>query len=268
MHWKALLLALSVAPLSGCLLARNTARNVLNEPAELHDNRKLCRELRRDAEAAWARVRMREPQRAYTADFADGFLDGYVDYLDAGGTAQPPAVPPIRYRRSRYMSVEGHALIRDYYCGFRSGAEAAVASGRRDLITVPILLPEPPADPPVQARQIPAGDFTLRTPEILPPPRPAAKDISLPLLERALSAPPAPPAVRWVPIDAPRIAIPAAPVAAPTTNFFPPTVAPMSADDPEWTRGLRPPLRDLPNRTAKPHALSPDLPPLPPWRGD
>ena len=274
MHWKVLLLALSVAPLSGCLLARNTARNVLNEPAELHDNKKLCRELRREAEAAWAGVRMREPQRAYTTDFADGFVDGYVDYLDSGGTAQPPAVPPIRYRRSRYMSVEGHALIRDYFCGFRYGCEAAVASGRRDLITVPILLSGPPAETPVQARQIPAGDGgpPPRTPEILPPPRPAGKDISLPFLDRPLSAPAVPLTELRMPIEAPRIAIPAAPdapaPAGPQAGLFPMGVVPMSADDPDWSRGLRPPLRDLPNRTAKPHASAPETPPLPPWRGD
>jgi len=255
MHWKALLLALSVAPLTGCLLARNTARNVLNEPAELHDNKKLCRQLRREAEAEWACVRMREPQGAFTADFADGFVDGYVDYLDSGGTAQPPAVPPLRYRRSRYMSVEGHALIRDYYSGFRYGSEVAVASGRRDLITVPILLPEPRVDAPVQARQIPENGATPRTPEILPQPRPAGKDISLPLLDRPLAVRPPPVSIDALPVATP---VPAAPSRM---------VAPMSAD-PEWPRGLRPPLRDLPSQTVKPHTSAPETPPLPPWRGD
>ena len=46
------------------------------------------------------------------------------------------------------MSVEGHARIQDYFCGFKYGSDVAVESGKRDLITVPILLPEPLDDTP------------------------------------------------------------------------------------------------------------------------
>ncbi len=245
MPWKVLLLALSVAPLTGCLLAQHTARNLLNEPAELHDNKKIARQLRRDAEAMWAEVRGQYPQRAFTADYADGFTDGYVDYLDSGGTAQPPAVPPLKYRRSHYMNVEGHALIRDYFCGFKYGCEVAAASGKRDLITVPILLPEPPVDAPVQARLAP------RT-EVLPKPKHLDSGTGLPLLDRPLAAKPmsAPPLIAV------------------------PKVEPAERKEPVEPAGHRSesetvaPLRDIPATAVKPYRAPTESKPVPPWRGE
>ena len=51
--------------------------------------------------------------------------------LDNGGTTQPPVVPPLRYRRSQYLTPNGHARVRDYLTGFKYGAEVACATGRR-----------------------------------------------------------------------------------------------------------------------------------------
>lgn len=246
MPWKALLLALSVAPLSGCLLAQHTARNLFNEPAELHDNKKIARQLRRDAQTVWAEVRSQYPQRTFTADYADGFADGYVDYLDSGGTAQPPAVPPLKYRRSRYMNSEGHALIRDYFCGFQYGCQVAAASGKRGLITVPILLPEPPVDSPVQARLAPRS-------EVLSKPKPVGGGTGLPMLDRPLAAKPEP------------VSVPVAiPVAKPTERAEPVVSSPSYRSETE----IVPPLRDVPDSATKPYRPPTETKPLPPWRGD
>ena len=287
MRWKALLLAGCAAAFSGCLMAENTARNLFNEPTELLDNKKLSRQLRHESKAAWGEVCRQYPKRTFTVDYADGFTDGFVDHLESGGTAQPPAAPPVKYRRSRYMNVEGHARIQDYFCGFKYGCDVAAASGQRDLITVPILLPEPPADAPVQARQIPIEAArplpkAVETPS-LPKPKTVDMGIGLPLLDRPLAAQPAPP----YPTEAPTATIPVigAPepkpdgppkFSAPTFDFSnsprshvtpSDTIVP-AAFKPSPSSGVVLPLRELPNSAAKPLRTIPDSRPIPPWRGD
>ena len=65
-----------------------------------------------------------------------GFSDG--DYLEAGGTGQPPAMPPRRYWKAVYQSPEGRLAVQDWYRGFAYGAEMAKASGYRQLVTIPL----------------------------------------------------------------------------------------------------------------------------------
>jgi len=266
-------------------MAEHTARNLFNEPTELLDNKKLSRQLRHESKAAWGEVCRQYPQRTFTVDFADGFTAGFVDYLESGGTAQPPAAPPVKYRRSRYMNVEGHAQIQDYFCGFKYGCDVAAASGQRDFITVPILVPEPPAEAPVQARQIPTEAVRPMPKAGEPPPKPKAVDMGtgLPLLDRPLVAQPALP----YPTDAPTVTIPVigAPEAmpdgplklsAPTFDFSnsprseatpPEPIAPV-AFSPSPTSGVVLPLREIPNSAVKPLRTIPDSRPIPPWRGD
>ncbi len=261
MRWKALLIAGSIAPLSGCLLARDTARNLINEPAELVDNKKLSHRLRRDSRTVWSQVCQQYPSRTFSHDFAEGFEDGYVDYLESGGTAQPPAVPPIRYRRSRFMSVEGHARIRDYSGGFKYGCDTAAASGQRELITLPILLPEPPPESAVQARQI----SPQRT-ETLPAPRAADTGTGLPLLDRPLaikSAPmTTPPVIQPPQFTAPNPELPAGP------RSEMPTSEPLNRVSFTTAPGAVLPLREIPNSTVKPLRDGAGAPPIPPWRGN
>ncbi len=271
MRWKALLLAGFAAPFSGCLLAEHTARNLFNEPTELLDNKKLSRQLRHESKAAWGDVCRQYPRRTFTVDFADGFTAGFVDYLESGGAAQPPAAPPVKYRRSRYMNVEGHARIQDYFCGFKYGCDVAAASGQRDLITVPILLPEPPSEAPVQARQIPteAPRPVPKAGEPSPKPKTVDMGIGLPLLDRPLVVQPAPP----YPTDAPTVTIPVtgAPESKPDhlrSDPTPPDAVAPAAFRPSPESGVVLPLREIPNSAAKPLRSLPDSRPIPPWRGD
>ena len=282
MRWKAFLLAGFLAPLSGCLIARDTARNLLNEPTELIDDKKIAHRLRHDSKVVWGQVCQQYPARTFSRDFVDGFSDGYVDYLESGGTAQPPAVPPIKYRRSRFMSVEGHARIQDYFCGFKYGCDIAAASGKRELITLPILLPEPPPETPVQARQL-----VPRITEQLPAPKPVDTGTGLPLLNRPLAISPAP-MTSPLPTDAPSVDIPvielpsSQPLAppkftAPTFDLPGPPRSELAPTGPvkrvSFTPGSAaagpiPPLRELPNTVVKPLRDAPDGQPIPPWRGN
>ena len=261
MYWKALAFAICFPPLTGCLMAEHTVRNLFNEPAELRDNKKIVRRLRHDAKQVWNQVCQQYPQQTFSADYVDGFQAGYVDYLDSGGTAQPPAVPPLKYRRSRYMSVEGHAQIRDYFCGFKYGCEVAATSGQRDLITVPILLPEPPVDGPVQARQISAVSVIAspRIPEALPTPKAVSFGTGLPMLDRPLATAPA----MGLPIsrDAPTVNIP---------ELTPEPLVPAAfvPNSPVVESGTVGPLRELPNTVVKPWNPEYDAQKNPPWRGN
>jgi hypothetical protein len=72
--------------------------------------------------------------------------------------------------------VEGHAAIEQWYAGFAAGAEAAKASGLRDLVVIPLGQPpinavDPRLDGPRGAP--PGARGPAPTPAELPPPRPA-----------------------------------------------------------------------------------------------
>jgi hypothetical protein len=148
MRFKAVVCCAGLAPLAGCNLAYYTGYNLANLTVTRVDEYKLSKRLRAEARAAWREVCNQYPGRAFSDEFVDGFEEGYADYLENGRAAQPPAVPPPRYRRSRYLTPEGHARIRDYFAGFKYGADVAVATGRREFLTVPVLLPEPRPEPP------------------------------------------------------------------------------------------------------------------------
>jgi hypothetical protein len=100
---------------------------------------------------------------------------GFVDYLDANGTGEPPAAPPKRYDRSRYETPAGQRAIEDWFAGFRHGARAAQASGYRPAVVLPLALPPrhvrdpyPLALPSVPDEQSPAEP--LPSPRVLPQP--------------------------------------------------------------------------------------------------
>jgi hypothetical protein len=169
MSWKSVVWASCLLPvLAGC----GTVYNLTTETCLIHAQHGIKHKLRKDAQVAWQTVCGQNPRRSFTHEFHEGFLDGYVDYLDRGGSAQQPAAPPIKYvYAKRYFSPEGHCLVRDYCLGFKYGADVAVASGRREFLTVPVL---PPASAVVEVPAHPATPVPSGTPSIpsAPPPRP------------------------------------------------------------------------------------------------
>ncbi len=179
MCWKTVALAGAIVPtLGGCSILENTTRNAINEPHLVTSLLSLEYDLRKQAKEAWQQVRAEYPRRAFTAEFRDGFLDGYVDYLDRGGNGSLPAVPPAKYiRQKKYFTEEGHCLLKDYFLGFKYGQEIAIATGKRQFLTVPVLLPQEPSGPPafqLAASPSPAAPAPPRQAE-LPRPRPIPK---------------------------------------------------------------------------------------------
>jgi len=184
MRWKRVAWAGCLAPvLGGCHTAFPAGALVADAPAA-RTEAAIERQIHQHAREAWRAVRAEYPRKAFSPEFRDGFLDGYSDYLDRGGDAGPPAVPPPRYTDNpKYFTPEGHVLIRDYFLGFKYGADVAAATGQRQFLTVPVLIPDMPdvpATPPV-AVTIPAPPAILTEPPAVAPPAVVPNPVPAPM---------------------------------------------------------------------------------------
>jgi hypothetical protein len=105
---------------------------------------------KRLAQIAWNDYQASHADHEYSCHFIRGFLEGYADYLYAGGGGTPPPVPPRPYWRPEFESPEGHQAIQDWFAGFKEGADVARHSGQREQITLPTpgLVPHHEAPPP------------------------------------------------------------------------------------------------------------------------
>ena len=254
MRWGTLLLAAGLLATTGCQLTRNVAHNLANESAEQWDERKLSRQLRAEARDAWA---THCQTGAFSADFADGFQDGYADHLESGGNGCPPAVPPLRYRRRDSLNPEGHARIHDYFAGFKVGLDAAAASGRRQFLTVPVLVSDAPTPARLPGTQIPLSSASLRAGEQLPAPRWLDPTTGLPIPDRPLAEPmPLPPIPGKEKAPDPlKPKLPELPPPPKSDAGARPTVTPVAAETrvpPEWPtvwRKSAPPEEPVPGRS-------------------
>jgi hypothetical protein len=185
---------------AGCGPLTLTARTIIVEPIEYCAKLSACEERKRDhrvAEDAWHKVACAEPKGTFSDDYARGFIEGFEDYLYAGGNGEPPALPPRDYWRAEYETVQGHQAIQDWFTGFRHGVAEARMSGYRQLVLVPASSPPmntaqafnpivsgPPRDFP-SASAPPLGGMPMGAPPegmmapiapaepaTLPPPRP------------------------------------------------------------------------------------------------
>jgi hypothetical protein len=197
MRWKRVAWAGWLAPaLGGCHTTGPAAVPDL-PPGGLtaHTQAAIDHRLHADAREAWRAVRAEYPRRAFTPEFRDGFLDGYADYLDRGGDGSPPPTPPLRYtRHPRYYTPEGHVLLKDYFLGFKYGSDVAAATGRRQFMTVPVLVADGGPAPVAEVVALPAPAVPAAPPAPVPPSdRPAVPPQPLPPPTTApLAASPAP----------------------------------------------------------------------------
>lgn len=228
--WLGLLL-----PGTGCNLFWYAGHNLINEPRSRLDEFQVSRRLRVEAEQTWARVCREYGDRSFTREFADGFVEGYIDYLEHGGQSQPPTVPPPRYRRPAYLTPSGYERAKDYLIGFKYGADVALATGRRQFLTVPVLVPEPRSEPPLNINMVSDAEAIP-----VPPPASDSKPLGIP---RVLEAP--------------------KPMATPTpTPTTPPKPDPKGLPEPKPMKADEPvkPISTMP----LPEISIPSGPPLPP----
>jgi hypothetical protein len=218
MRWKATIVAGALAPLGGCNVYQLAAHNLANEPVQFADELKVKHRLKEDADRVWKAIACQYPHRTFSKEFQEGFETGYEDYLDSGGKASPPLVPPLKFRRSKYMCPSGHALIRDYFAGFKYGTEVACASGQRQFLTVPVLIPVTKPDAPLN---ISTGEDQA-VPAMPPPPPLPSEEEAAGRKPAAPLGPPQPVPAPVVPVAPPpgavlpRIDVPALPPAAPS----------------------------------------------------
>ena len=177
----------------GCSLCTDCAHQLSKEAVECVDQTFERARDRRWAETAWQLARAADPRLNDSEDYARGFKDGFVDFLFAGGSIEPPPLPPQHYRRLRYQTPEGYQAIQDWFAGYRHGAAVAKERDYRRWVTGPsslalvgpavqeqarVLLPpknnDPEAgnshvdqaDPPVQEKPV---ETTMAPDKELPP---------------------------------------------------------------------------------------------------
>jgi hypothetical protein len=143
MRWKSVALAGAAWPaFAGCSTIHN-ACNFVKDPHSVCAQCEIEHELRKQARDTWQQVQCDYPRRDFSPEFRDGFLDGFVDYIDRGGNGSLPAVPPAKYtRHKKYFTEDGQCRVKDYFLGFKYGQEIAIATGKRQFYTVPVLLPQ------------------------------------------------------------------------------------------------------------------------------
>jgi hypothetical protein len=162
-----LLFGLSVL-CSGCALIEDSCRNFCVAaccPFETHQE--LARN-RLWAENAWAKACTTGGPRGFSEDYAQGFKDGYAEYLYRGGDGEPPLLAPKRYRHVQYQTPQGYMAVEEWFAGYRHGTAVARDTGARRWITGPTgWLPDPhgaPAHRPATSIDPPP---TLPMPQIL-----------------------------------------------------------------------------------------------------
>lgn len=143
MRWKASLLYLGLClPSTGCHVFWYGTYNLVEESVRALDERSTCQRNANLAHVAWRRVEEETgSDRTYSADYICGFKQGFADYLDSGGAAEAPPLPPPRYWTVHYQTPEGRQAVADWTTGFRHGALLARDSGfREERVLVPVSL--------------------------------------------------------------------------------------------------------------------------------
>jgi hypothetical protein len=125
--------------LSGCTVYQNARRTLVYEPAEFswkHDRRRSVNAYRELAERLWQQEALHCPELSVLPDYAIGFRDGFVDYVYAGGTGEPPPIPPRHFWNVALRAPDGKQRTDQWFAGYRHGAQVARDGGYRELGTI------------------------------------------------------------------------------------------------------------------------------------
>lgn len=132
------LLALLAAS-SGCTVCHYARLTAVEEPKlfdHKQDDAASMAAYRALADQAWAESGACCPESCLAGDYAWGFREGFADYVYAGGSGEPPAVPPRPYWQLDLRSAEGAAAVESWFSGYRHGARVAREGGYRRTATI------------------------------------------------------------------------------------------------------------------------------------
>lgn len=135
-----LLLVVATAVGAGGCTVLDTARRVAyDEPKVFADEED--KEISLATYRSWGERVFREsgaycPESLTAADYAWGFREGFAQYVFAGGSGDPPAMPPRHYWQSDFRNAEGAIAVKSWFEGYRRGAEAARLGGYREKVTL------------------------------------------------------------------------------------------------------------------------------------
>lgn len=135
------LLLASAVGLPGCSVCQYARLVAYEEPMlfnEECDDRASMAAYRSMADQAWIETGASYPEDCLAGDYAWGFREGFAEFVYAGGTGEPPAVPPRPYWQLDVRSGEGAAAIRSWFEGFRHGARLARDGGYRRATTLTV----------------------------------------------------------------------------------------------------------------------------------
>ncbi|MCA9258585.1 MAG: hypothetical protein KDA61_05275 [Planctomycetales bacterium] len=136
-------LLLLAATQTGCVVYQHAYRTLVKEPLEYSwklDRKRSLETYRGWAEQAWGDCCQRCGAGVddVEEEFRNGFLDGFVDYVWAGGSGNPPPVPPRRFWHDSYRNAEQCRALAEQWCaGYRLGARTAREGGYRKRALLP-----------------------------------------------------------------------------------------------------------------------------------
>lgn len=197
---RIILCILGLCPLlsAGCGLTRDISRTVVAEPLRVADEGMECLQNRLSARSAWKEVAREEPGHKYSTHYVRGFMQGYADYVEGGGTGEAPSLPPRCYWKTSGNLDDVH----DWASGFARGAAAARASGRREEYVVPVKTSSyGPANVPAAGHNFP---------QALPVTSPSPSEVVLPAPRKIPDTLPAPKETPALPKDVKKPQNPAA----------------------------------------------------------
>ncbi|TWT96163.1 hypothetical protein Pla108_32500 [Botrimarina colliarenosi] len=179
---------------SGCSVWRYARLSCIEEPklfCEREDDLASLATYQSWADEAWAETGACCPASCLEIDYAWGFREGFAQYVYAGGTGEPPAMPPRPYWQVDQRTAEGAAAVNSWFAGYRHGASVAREGGYRAATTVRLSgslkdcdacgCPTDPANPPQEmVPSEPMSGPTFESPAQMPPP----SEIIIPLQTR------------------------------------------------------------------------------------
>lgn len=137
--YRTILLLIIVAAWSGCNVCYNVRRTLFLEPHQYPtcpDRKESLQVYHEWAECAWIKEARACGRSIAHDDYALGFIDGFVQYVYAGGSTEPPPVPPRQFWNVEMRQPGGHVAAQQWFDGYRHGARFAQDHGYRERVTI------------------------------------------------------------------------------------------------------------------------------------